>query len=192
MAATRRSTAFDGSYGNLAQLGLPLPLVAILSMKNLTLESAMWSARCSASGFSVTLFWPSEGVNMKNIKNPKKRRRTRKRSKGLVQTFLYQTTNDGVNASVGVEAVGEDQPATPVRASVPVLPPNTPFVSRAGASVPDEPMDDSEELAVLDTVIQMGECVCDHAEFQLTEESGPALRYTTKKQGEVNELRAQY
>ena len=26
-----------------------------------------------------------------------------------------------------------------------------------------------------------GECVCDHAEFQLTEESGLALRYTTKK-----------
>ena len=57
MAETRRSTAlaFDGIYGNSAQLGLPLPLVAILSMKNLTLESAMWNARCSASGFSVTL-----------------------------------------------------------------------------------------------------------------------------------------
>ena len=25
------------------------------------------------------------------------------------------------------------------------------------------------------------ECVCDHAEFQLTEKSGLALRYTTKK-----------
>ena len=87
-----------------------------------------------------------------------------------------------MNASVGVEAVRKDRPDTPVRApSVPVLPPDTPSVSRAGASVPDEPMDDSEELAVLDTVIQMGECVCDHAEFQLTEESGPALRYTTKK-----------
>ena len=174
MAETRRSTAlaFDGIYGNLAQLGLPLPLVAILSMKNLTLESAMWSARCSASGFSVTLFWPFEGVNTKNIKNPMKRRRARKRSKGLVQTFPYQTTNDRVNASVGVETVGKDRPATPVRApSVPVLPPDTPF--RAGASVPDEPMDDGEELAVLDTVI--------HVEFQLTEESGPALRYTTKK-----------
>ena len=96
--------------------------------------------------------------------------------KGLV------TTNNGVNASVGVEAVGKDRPATPVHAlSFPVLSPDTPSVCRAGASVPDEPMDDSEELAVLDTVIQMGECVCDHAEFQLTEESGPALRYTTKK-----------
>ena len=105
-----------------------------------------------------------------------------KRSKGLVQTFPYQTTNNGVNASVGVEAVGKDQPATPVRVpSVPVLSPDTPSGSRAGASVPDEPMDDSEELAVLDTVIRMSECVCDHDEFQLTEESGPALRYTTKK-----------
>lgn len=41
--------------------------------------------------------------------------------------------------------------------SVPVLPPDTPTVSKAGANVLDAPMDDNEdELAVLNKVIQVG------------------------------------
>ena len=55
-----------------AQLGLPLPLVVCLELKKLTLESAMWNARCSATGFSVTLFWPALGSHSEN----KKRKRT--------------------------------------------------------------------------------------------------------------------
>ena len=46
MADTEQSTAFvfDGLYGELAQLGLPLPMVANpLKLNNLTLESAMWN-----------------------------------------------------------------------------------------------------------------------------------------------------
>ena len=52
MAETRISGAlvFDGIYGDLAQVGLPIPLVASLHLKNLTLEGTMWNVRCSATG----------------------------------------------------------------------------------------------------------------------------------------------
>ena len=76
MAVTQQSTAlaFDGFYGELARLGLPLPLVASLKLNNLTLESAMWNVRCSATGFSVSLFWPSRGAKKK--RRPRRRRQT--------------------------------------------------------------------------------------------------------------------
>ena len=70
MADTQQSTAlaFDGLYGELAQLGLPLPLMAGLKLNNLTLESAMWNVRCTATGFLMSLFWPSGGEKMTNAK----------------------------------------------------------------------------------------------------------------------------
>ena len=48
MAETRISGAlvFDGIYGDLARVGLPIPLVVSLHSKNLTLEGAMWNVRC--------------------------------------------------------------------------------------------------------------------------------------------------
>ena len=128
----------------------------------------------------MILFWLSKGVNTKNVRNPK-RKRTRKRSKGVIKTSSYKITKNGVHSFVGNKTVRKDRSATPVHAlSVPVLPPDTPSVSKVSTKVLNEPMDDSEEIAVLDTVIQMGKCVCDQAEFELTEENGPALRYTTK------------
>ena len=53
---------FDGIYDELARVGLPIPLVPSLNLKNLTLDVAMWNVRCSATGFSVSLFWPSGGA----------------------------------------------------------------------------------------------------------------------------------
>ena len=90
MAKTCTSAAlvFEGFYGDLARLGLPVPLVVSLEMKDFTLESAMWNARCSASGFSMTLFWPvSESMKTK-------RKRTRQRKKPS-QTKAGQDGKDG-------------------------------------------------------------------------------------------------
>ena len=83
MADTHISAALasQGFYGDLAQLGLPLPLVVCLESKKLTLESAMWNARCSATAFSVTLFWPALGSHSEN----KKRKRTRRRKTATQQ-----------------------------------------------------------------------------------------------------------
>ena len=80
MAETRISGAltFDGIYGDLARVGLPIPLVVSLHSKNLTLEGAMWNVHCSATGFSVSLFWPSGGAVRKQKKYCLQRRRTRK------------------------------------------------------------------------------------------------------------------
>ena len=66
---TSAALAFEGFYSDLARLGLPIPLVVSVETKDLALESAMWNARCSAGGFSVTLFWPESG----NVKTKRKR-----------------------------------------------------------------------------------------------------------------------
>ena len=79
MADTRISAAFpfEGVYGDLARLGLPIPIVVSLELQTLTLESAIWNARCSHAGFSVTLFWPT----WENVSRDNKRKRTRWRKK---------------------------------------------------------------------------------------------------------------
>ena len=66
------SLVFDGFCGELAQLGLPLPLVVSLKLNNLTFKSAMWNVRCSAKGFSVSLF----PINKKNKRLSRRRRQT--------------------------------------------------------------------------------------------------------------------
>lgn len=147
MADTRISAALasQGFYGDLARLGLPLPLVVCLESKKLTLESAMWNARCSATGFSVTLFWPALGSHSEN----KKRKRTRRRKtatqakvgkeEGNVVNTMQKLKDDAGSNAVPAEVVNTPINAPPVL--VPHLPPDTPSVSK-NKDLPTESDDD--------------------------------------------------
>ena len=50
-ACTPTTLAFEGFYG----------MRLSLESQCLTLESAMWNAGCSATGFSLSRFWPTTG-----------------------------------------------------------------------------------------------------------------------------------
>ena len=69
-----RVAVVEGDY---AGLGLPLPLSLQLQCLNLKLSGALWFARASASGFSVSLYWPTAdtvrgSVHVKARKNHKR------------------------------------------------------------------------------------------------------------------------
>ena len=49
----------EGDYADLCSLGLPLALSLQLQLLDLKLSGALWSAKASTSGFSVSLYWPT-------------------------------------------------------------------------------------------------------------------------------------
>ena len=92
MAETRLPSAltFDCSYSELLRLGLPIPLVVSLQSQQLTFESALWNARCSATGFSITLFWPASG----GVKTVTKKQRSRCHKKSSQAADIRANTKE--------------------------------------------------------------------------------------------------
>ena len=72
----------EGYFASLTTLGLPMPLSLQLQQSNLRLEKAMWTARSTRTGFSVSLFWPFADSSQTELKQKmKKRRRNRRKAK---------------------------------------------------------------------------------------------------------------
>ena len=63
----------EGDFAAICDLGFPIALCLQLQTNALKLSEAMWTAKSSGSGFSVSLFWPTSKVS--NVKSQKKRRR---------------------------------------------------------------------------------------------------------------------
>ena len=74
-----RLAVLEGDYAELCGLGLPLSLSVQLQCLNLSLSGALWSAKASASGFSVSLYWPTADTTRKVAEKAKKTRKKRKR-----------------------------------------------------------------------------------------------------------------
>ena len=59
----------EGDFAAICDLGLPFSLCLHLQSSDLKLCEAMWSAKSSSTGFSVSLFWPygvsTERVNLR-------------------------------------------------------------------------------------------------------------------------------
>ena len=182
MADTHVSAAlvFDGVYGDLARLGLPIPIVLSLQSQHLTLESPMWNARCSHAGFSVTLFWPTSG----NEKRDKKRKRTRHHMK-TTQTKVCPSEKEKEDPGSTPEDPAPS--TTPINAPIrtPHLPPDTPAVckSKNGHLATAGYDDDSDDPAVLDKIVQCGQNIYDKVEFVMEEGIGPALKFADKGGG---------
>ena len=182
MADTRVCAAlvFDGIYGGLARLGLPIPIVLSLQSQHLTLESPVWNARCSHAGFSVTLFWPSSG----NEKRYKKRKRTRHR-KQTTQTKVCPSEKEKEDPGSTLEDPAPS--TTPINAPIqtPHLPPDTPAVckSKDGRLATAGYDDDSDDPAGLDKIVQCGQNVYDKVEFVMEEGIGPVLKFADKGGG---------
>ena len=64
----------EGDYVDLCGLDLPLSLSLQLQLRDPKLSGALWSAKVSASGFSVSLYWPTAPAP-ENAKVKKSRRK---------------------------------------------------------------------------------------------------------------------
>lgn len=72
----------EGDFATLVGLGFPLSLSIQLQESCLTLRKALWTAKSTNSGFSVSLFWPAP--ELKDKHQPKRRRRRRAKATKLV------------------------------------------------------------------------------------------------------------
>ena len=79
------------------------------------LSEAMWTARPSGSGFSVSLFWPSS-CKVKPLKSSKKKRRRRKRSKAIETELVDEATSTSNSVHPSVPKESELHLVTPNRA----------------------------------------------------------------------------
>ena len=66
----------EGDFATLVDLGFPLSLSIQLQESCLTLSKALWTAKSTNSGFSVSLFWPAP--ELKDKHQPRRRRRRRR------------------------------------------------------------------------------------------------------------------
>ena len=106
----------EGYFASLTTLGLPMPLSLQLQQSDLRLEGAMWTAKSTRTGFSVSLFWPvNSAIELKQTK--KKRRRRNKRKAKAIINF-----NSNVAPSAPGSCVSKTVPinANPVESDVKV------------------------------------------------------------------------
>ena len=97
----------EGDYAELCGLGLPLSLSLQLQCLNLKLSGALWSAKASASGFSVSLYWPTTDTTRGVPVKVKKARKNRKRRHKQAPT---SATNNQTASSVPVIQSSSSQP----------------------------------------------------------------------------------
>jgi len=60
MADSIKVVVLENDFAALCRLGLPVSLSVQLQQSGLKLADALWTVRSSRSGFSVSLFWPSD------------------------------------------------------------------------------------------------------------------------------------
>ena len=89
MADSIKVVVLEADFGALSRLGLPISLSLQLQQSGLKLEDALWTARSSGSGFSVSLFWPSEAKSNKRVK----RKRNLMKAKKSDYRKVKSTTN---------------------------------------------------------------------------------------------------
>ena len=68
----------------------PLPLSLQLQQSCLRLNEAMWTAKSSSGGFSVSLFWPASDLKSQ-VQPKKKRKRRRAKARKMVSTVTEPT-----------------------------------------------------------------------------------------------------
>ena len=69
----------EGDFATLSVAGFPLSLSMQFQTSGLKLSDAMWTAKSSNGGFSVSFFWPSVSSKAATDKEKKQKRRRRKR-----------------------------------------------------------------------------------------------------------------
>ena len=74
-----RVAVLEGDFAGLSAAGFPLSLCVQLQQSALKLPDALWTAKSSAGGFSVSFFWPSVSSQLCYDKKEKKKRRERGR-----------------------------------------------------------------------------------------------------------------
>ena len=87
---TIKIAVLEGDFASLCALGFPLPLSLQFQQSCLRLNEAMWTAKSSSGGFSVSLFWPAPDLKTQ-VQPKKKRKRRRAKARKMVSTVTEPT-----------------------------------------------------------------------------------------------------
>ena len=82
----------EKDFASLSELGLPVSLCLHLQEKNLVLREALWNAKATRSGFSISLFWPADPPRPQPVFSKTKKRRPRRRCRKR-SMFQYRQSN---------------------------------------------------------------------------------------------------
>ena len=87
----------EGDYADFCGLGLPISPSLQLQLQGLKLSGALWSAKASASSFSVSLYWPTTATPVKaKVKKARRKRKCGRTNKpaipGVSNTISNVTT----------------------------------------------------------------------------------------------------
>ena len=85
----------EGDFASLCSLGFPISLSLQLQQSCLRLSDAMWTAKSTQGGFSVSFFWPAPDP-VKCDSQPKRKRRRRAKTSKVVSAV--NKLNDKVNS----------------------------------------------------------------------------------------------
>ena len=118
MADGIKVVVLENDFAALCRLGLPVSLSLQLQQSGLKLADALWTARSSGSGFSVSLFWPSDIRTSKRGRKGKAVKTVRKDNKKARKNTKVLATTSVTSAATATAA---NQPETPINAQQPIL-----------------------------------------------------------------------
>ena len=78
-----RVCVVDGLHVDLAKTGVPLSICLLLQQQGLLMDSTQWSAKQTATGFSVSFFWPRQCAQYGPKSGGHAGRRRKRKRKGL-------------------------------------------------------------------------------------------------------------
>ena len=120
MADKIKVAVLEGDYADLCGLGLPLSLSLQLQLQDLELFGALWSAKASASDFSVSLYWPTttgtEKAQVKKTRRKRKRGRARKQAIPSVSNIRSNVTTVSSAPVLATPAPVSESTPSPINA----------------------------------------------------------------------------
>ena len=114
-----RVSVLEGDFAVMSSIGLPLSLCVQLQVSCLKLNEALWTARSTPDGFSVSLFWPAPAPEKVDGSKRNKKRKRRRAKASQLPLNSFSKTNQATTSSV--------------------LPNNTPSATAANHSGHDSP-----------------------------------------------------
>ena len=123
-----RVAVLEGYLTSLSTLGFRMSLSLQLQQSNLRLETAMWTAKSSETGFSVSFFWPVANHSVSSLKRTnKKRRKSRRKAKVthnlqdnniMIPTTTTMTTSLGATTGATMSTPINANPSVPQQEAI--------------------------------------------------------------------------
>lgn len=98
-AKSIRVVVLEGSFAGLSAVGFPISLSLQLQQNGLKLSEALWTAKSTDSGFSVSFFWSRANSLQHDAEKRKKNRRKRKNKARKVPVGVHEQPDDKISVA---------------------------------------------------------------------------------------------